>query len=80
MMSDIFSSEAFEAAYTYNGKDLGAVWTPDKTTFRVWAPTAKAVILNLYYGGTPSVNDLIRQVSMKPDIKGTWFVFIIPIL
>jgi 1,4-alpha-glucan branching enzyme len=34
---NIFSTEA-----------LGAIYTPEKTTFRVWAPTAGRVMLKLY--------------------------------
>ena len=36
----------------YDGDDLGAVYTPTSTTFKVWAPVASEVKLNLY--ATPS--------------------------
>ena len=42
-MPIIYSTAQFEADYTYEGDDLGATWTPEKTTFRVWAPTATTV-------------------------------------
>ena len=38
-----YSSEEFEKKYTYHGKDLGAIWSPEKTDFRLWAPTAQNV-------------------------------------
>ena len=38
---------------SYKGDDLGCTWTPEQTTFKVWAPTAGAVILNVYRKGTP---------------------------
>ena len=71
-MPIIYSTEEFEAEYTYDGDDLGATWTKEKTSFRVWAPTAEKVILNLYKAGDASVSDLIEQVEMTKDVKGTW--------
>ena len=41
---------------------LGAIYTPEKTQIRVWAPTASVVTLNLYEsptGGKP------RHLAMK---------------
>ena len=46
-MPNIYSTEKFEKEFTYSGSDLGATYTPEKTTFRVWAPTADTVTLNL---------------------------------
>ena len=71
-MPNVYSTATFEAAYTYAGDDLGAVWTAEKTTFRVWAPTAKAVTVNLYAGGTEGVDDLLEQLPMAADMNGTW--------
>ena len=77
----LFSTKEFEERYTYEGNDLGAVWTEDKTSFRLWAPTAEQVSLKLYHkgseeeaAGTGEEEDLIRQVPMKRDVKGTWTV------
>ena len=65
-----FSSESFEDEYTYDGDDLGAIYTKEKTAFRLWAPTASKVELNLYEAG--SGDNLIESVSMTSDVKGTW--------
>ena len=70
VMPNIYSTENFEAEYTYTGADLGASWSSEKTAFRVWAPTADAVWVNLYAGGTPDTEDL--QEEMTPDANGTW--------
>ncbi len=48
----IFDSPAFEAMYTYSGDDLGAYIHGDTTTFKVWAPTASQVVLNLFEAGS----------------------------
>ncbi len=71
-MHDLYSSDAFEAKYTYPGNDLGAIWTPQKTFFRLWAPTAEEVTINLYRSGTAGTDDLLGQLSMHPDVNGTW--------
>lgn len=71
-MHDLYSSTAFEAKYTYTGTDLGANWTPEKTTFRLWAPTAEEVTINLYRSGTEGTDDLLGQLHMKSDVNGTW--------
>jgi len=69
---DNYSSAEFEMLYTYRGNDLGAVWTREKTSFRLWAPTATKVFVNLYHGGNAGTDDLIEQIKMKKDVNGTW--------
>ena len=64
-----FSSSAFATAYTYNG-ELGVELQKDKTIFRLWAPTASKVTLNLFdagNGGTAYDN----KELVKGD-KGVW--------
>ena len=67
-----YSTETFEAKYTYRGADLGAVWTKEKTAFRVWAPAADRVQVRLYRSGTPGADDLIETLPMVPGGNGTW--------
>lgn len=59
--------EQFEV---YDGTDLGAVYTPEKTSFRLWAPTADKVALCFYREGDGDC--LMDQVLMTKDKKGTW--------
>lgn len=68
----VYSSEEFESQFTYNGKDLGAAWTKEETTFRVWAPTAEKLEVNLYEGGDARMKDLKDTIPMTKDINGTW--------
>ena len=65
-----FSSDSFEANYTYSGDDLGAVYAAEKTNFRVWAPTATEVVLNLYEKGDGDC--LIQSCPMTADTAGSW--------
>ena len=72
-MSDFYAENSFEAAYTYTGSDLGAVYTKSCTTLRVWAPTALSVAVNLYRNGDPSQQpEPLNQIPMTRDIQGTW--------
>ncbi len=72
VLPNLYSTEDFEKEYTYTGDDLGATWTSEKTTFRVWAPTADAVKVNLYASGTEGTDDLLEQLEMTADVNGTW--------
>ena len=71
-MSDFFSTKEFESKYTYTGNDLGAIWSADKTCFRLWAPTADAAQLNLFRSGDPDHNDRILDIPMTRGENGTW--------
>lgn len=71
-MPNVFSTDSFEAEYTYTGDDLGAVWTPEKTIFRVWAPMADEVYVNLYESGDAAAQDLLESLAMTRDVNGTW--------
>ncbi len=62
--------DQFDDAYAYDGDDLGAVYTEEKTGFKVWAPAASEVSLNLYEQGDG--DDLIETIPMKMGDKGVW--------
>ena len=65
-----YSTSEFEAEFTYEGDDLGATWSAESTTFRLWAPTAAKVLVNLYTAGEGG--DKISEVEMTKDVNGTW--------
>ena len=54
----------------YSGDDLGAVYHPNRTDFRVFAPTAERVELCLYHTG--SGEGLYNTLPMNADQGGTW--------
>lgn len=69
-MNKIIGSSYFDEAFTYDGKDLGATYTKEKTGFKVWAPTASEVTLNLYEQGDG--DNLTETVPMTMGEKGVW--------
>ncbi len=68
--TSIFDSDYFIENYTYNGDDLGAVINGDSTTFKVWAPTASKVVLNLF--STGNGGSAYKSVDMTKGAKGVW--------
>ena len=66
----VFDTEAFAEQYVYDGDDLGAVIGESGTTFRVWAPTASRVVLNLFEAGNGT--DACDRLEMARGEKGVW--------
>nr|WP_204335837.1 type I pullulanase [Bacillus mobilis] len=65
----VILSEEFDHSFYYGGNDLGNVYTPQFTKFRVWAPTASEAKLVTY----EKWNDKIgTEINMKQAEKGTW--------
>lgn len=54
----------------YEGNDLGAVYSKEKTDFRLWAPTAEQVRICLYEKGNDCEASEIQ--NMTKDVCGTW--------
>ena len=55
---------------TYNGNDLGAVYSKQSTQFRLWAPTAERVRICFYATGDGGEAAEIKD--MNPSEGGTW--------
>ncbi|MGN0319224.1 MAG: hypothetical protein ACI4E1_14970 [Lachnospira sp.] len=67
--------ETIDNDYTYTKHDLGATYTPESTTFKVWAPTATDVKLNLYATGSDDeegAEDLGIYDLVFDDTSGVW--------
>lgn len=67
--STYFSSADFEAQYTYDGP-LGVEIGENKVIFRLWAPTASRVVLNLYRFGYMGDSNL--HFDLIKGEKGVW--------
>lgn len=73
-MVDYYSTQEFKDECMYNENDLGVTIGANSTKFRVWAPTAESLSLNLYRTGSESKDDRIKTYEMKKDIGGTWLL------
>ena len=81
---DIFNTKEFGDLYNYDGDDLGSYINEEKTatTFKVWAPTATKVVLDLYTKGNEvdadnkpipgSAKDAYEHIEMTRGDKGVW--------
>lgn len=65
----VIRSEEFDHSFYYGGNDLGNIYTPQHTKFRLWAPTASEAKLVTY----KKWNDKIgTEINMEQGEKGTW--------
>ncbi len=71
-MPNFYSDKEFEEKYTYTGNDLGAVWSKEKTVFKVWAPTAEAMTVRLYESGNSKKSDRTKEIPMTLTDNGVW--------
>lgn len=84
-MKLLFDSKEFAKKYHYDGGDLGASYTKEQTVFKVWAPTAKQVVLCLYPDGAEGTyiskhimekGDCgIWSVCLKKDLEGIYYTY-----
>ena len=75
---EIFLSTKFEKNYTYLQNDLGYTYSKDKTIFKIWAPTASSVILNLYTKGSDKEENSkkLNSYNMEEVENGVWTISI----
>ena len=73
----LYDDTNFVKYYTYKENDLGCVYGNGKATFKVWAPTAGAIILNVYNKGTPKKISISGSTSTS-DIKKSYFMTMQP--
>lgn len=64
--SSYFVSDAFVESFTYDGKDLGNIYTKEQTIIKVWAPTALKLKCHL----TKDQSDQV--LAMTKEDKGVW--------
>ncbi len=65
----VIRSEEFDNLFYYGGNDLGNVFTPQYTKFRVWAPTASEAKLVTYKNWNDKIG---AEINMQQGEKGTW--------
>ena len=62
----VVRTEAFDEAFYYDGHDLGATYTKEATTFKVWSPIASQIKVEIR-----QTNELQTYDLIKGD-KGVW--------
>lgn len=72
----IYDSKEFSNAFYYDG-DLGALYTNDYTTFKLWAPISNEVSVCIYDTGAPSTiqtngDDEGECYQLTKEEKGVW--------
>lgn len=60
-MRDVVRTVRFDEEYYYDGDDLGATYTKEKTTLKLWAPTATEVYAVVSLDNQTQVMPMVRQ-------------------
>ncbi|HHY72630.1 MAG TPA: type I pullulanase [Bacillus bacterium] len=68
LIGSVIRTARFDQLFFYDGNDLGVTFSPKKSIFKVWAPTAEGVTL-LFYNKKGQV---IRAMNMVRGNKGVW--------
>ena len=84
----LYKMDEFAEKYTYKG-ELGAIYTKENTTFRVWSPISTNIKLRVYETGTPKVIKLngqdvtfpsgsndYQEYDLEPIENGAWEVVV----
>lgn len=84
--NSLYKTNQFDEQYTYTGNDLGANYSKNITTFKVWSPVSKSIKVRLYK--TASTNEYreyemtkkdkgIFEYSISEDLEGQYYTFIV---
>ena len=65
----MYDSKAFESQF-HTDAPLGALSTPQSTSFTLWAPTARQVTLSLYADGTSA--EPLLMMDLAREERGIW--------
>ncbi len=65
-----FKDSDFSNFPVYEGHDLGIHWTPEKTSIKIWAPTAQRIFFRLYKVGQGG--EAVSEYQLIPDDSGLW--------
>ncbi len=74
--SGLYTTDLFNDQYYYDGQ-LGAIYSPEKTVFKVWSPVSSRIELRIYENGTPASldargNDSFEAYEMIKEDKGVF--------
>lgn len=77
MLNSYYDSESFQNNFNYSGDDLGVTFggnvdLPNSTTFKVWSPVSKKMVLNIYNSGDYEKDLTAETYDMILGEKGVW--------
>ncbi len=81
----VVKKEAFDQKFYYSEDDLGATYTKEETTFKVWTPIATDCILSVYHLGERMTYPMTRsnrgvwQVAVKRDLDGAKYTYLVKV-
>lgn len=64
------NAKELDTNFSYDGNDLGAIYTKERTVCKVWAPSATSVKVMLYTKGDGET--LYKTIDMKALQRGIW--------
>ncbi len=65
-----FNHIDFSIYPVYEGEDLGVFWTPEKTSIKIWAPTAKIIEFRLFKDG--QTGEAYHKTQLQSSEDGIW--------
>lgn len=60
VFSEVVKTKEFDEMFYYDGNDLGATYTKSKTIFKLWAPTAYRVAVEIEKGNEKQIHEMTR--------------------
>ena len=76
---------AYESYPVYQGNDLGLTYSPAASHFKIWAPTAKRVVVHFYAKGEGGqlrealtmnrATDGVWELTIKRDLQGLFYTY-----
>lgn len=73
-LKKLYESAEFKSQHIYDGNDLGATYKDGNAIFKVWAPIADKISVNIYEKGTPK-EEGDKLLATKPMTKGDKSVY-----
>lgn len=83
-MFALYGTESFDNAFYYDG-ELGAIYTGEQTTFKVWSPVSTKIVLNVYNSGheteTPTSKEMTKgdkgvfETTVSGDLGGKYYTY-----
>ncbi len=70
-IASLYTTNEFNNTYYYDG-ELGAIYSKESTTFKVWSPVSSSIVLKVYKEGTDNGNGPIATVEMTKGDKGVF--------